>query len=422
MNDFNRKIFETAYHLWESRADQYRTRLRLKRYTYGDQWSDTVSDCDGIRMPERDAITRTGKRPISNNLIRRLVKTIVGRYRDMADKNGWYDSCTDNCDLPEVDCRVFEEFLISGISIQRIADDDPMTGRVPRVTNVDLEHFLCNDFRDPCAGDVDIVGMLHDMSPAEVYLRFGGKDGLTDSRIQSIIDASDGPRATCRGVSTEFFTARPGRVRIVEVWSRQFDNLGRLSWWARWFDASGNLLKTYISPWKHASHPFVFKFYPLTDGEVHSFVEDIVDQQRYINRLIVIMDQIMATSAKGVLLFPVTQKVKSMSWEEVARRWASPDSVIPVTGYDESLPRQITTTGGDANAFRLLEMELKLFDQTSGVGAALLGQSGAINGVTGIQHYQAQVENATIALADIFGTFRSMIKQRDAKFHSIINH
>lgn len=76
------------------------------------------------------------------------------------------------------------------------------------------------------------------------------------------------------------------------------------TWHCRWFSPMGDLLTEYESPFGHKEHPFVMKFYPLTDGEVHSLVEDVIDQQKYVNRLITLVDHILSASAKGVLLFP----------------------------------------------------------------------------------------------------------------------
>lgn len=74
-------ILTQAYEAWSSASALRSRRLRYKRYTYGDQWSDIVSDSSGKLHVERDLIEQTGNRPIINNLIRQLVKTIVGRFR-----------------------------------------------------------------------------------------------------------------------------------------------------------------------------------------------------------------------------------------------------------------------------------------------------------------------------------------------------
>ena len=138
----------------------------------------------------------------------------------------------------------------------------------------------------------------------------------------------------------------------------------------------------------------------------------IIDQQRSINRLIVLIDKIMATSAKGVLLFPASQMVEGMSWEEVTRRWAQADGVIPISGRGEHLPQQVMTNPGASGAYQFLQLQMKLFDDIAGVGDALLGRSnGSARGADMLDH---QVRNATIALADIFETFSDFALERTA--------
>lgn len=415
MNDIDRRVFETAFSLWASRGKIYDTRRRLKRYTYGDQWADVLYNDRGDSMIESALIRAKGRQPITNNLIRRLIKTIVGRYRDMATRNKWYSVEKDTYEadelLEELDSRLLEEFLISGMAVQRVGADNPFRNGRPLVSNVNPEAFFCNDYRDPRGYDLDVVGMLHDMSPAEVMLRFGGKGRQRRQQLQKWLTVDEDSALAASASSQQFFVAPKGRCRIVEVWTREYSDKGAVSWRARWFTAAGILLDTYESA--AGSHPFAIKFYPLTDGEIHSFVEDVVDQQRYINRLIVLIDSILKTSAKGVLLFPETQRV-NMTYDDIAERWANPGSIIPIKGNSTLMPQQLSAVGGDGSAYRLLEMELKLFDQTAGVGTALLGSVNAAGTATGVEHYQAQVENATIALADIFRTFRSLIARRDS--------
>lgn len=419
-NNIDRRVFETAYLQYTRRLPLLATRQRLKRYTYGDQWSDVIRDSNGSLRLESELIRASGRRPITNNLIRRLIKTIVGRYRDMAAQSGVYDNNSAE-ELDELDSRLLEEFLISGMACQRIADDNPLTACSPGVVNISPDALLCNDFRDPRGRDIDMVGMLHDMSPAEARLRFAPNGGDDARRLEHTLAVRDIDAAPSVGGAATFSYPANGRVRVIEVWTREFAENGQLAWRARWYAPSGVMLDTYLSPWRHASHPFVLKFYPLTDGEVHSFVEDVVDQQRYINRLIVLIDRIMATSAKGVLLFPVDQKIKNMSWNDIAGRWAASDGIIPITGRaGAEMPRQVSFSGGDANAHRLLELELKLFDEVSGVGSALLGDvNNSDAGVTGANLYNARVQNATIALADIYKTFASLITARTAKLNNL---
>ena len=75
-------------------------------------------------------------------------------------------------------------------------------------------------------------------------------------------------------------------------------------WYFYFLTPFGQILQEGEPPFEHKSHPYVFKIYPFIDGEPHSFVSDVIDQQRYVNRLITLYDSIMRASAKGVLLFP----------------------------------------------------------------------------------------------------------------------
>lgn len=420
MKNINQRVFDTCFELWVSRHKMLNLRERLKRYTYGDQWGDSILTPEGETISESEWIMRTGRRPLTNNLIRRLVKTIVGRYRDMAVRNSWYDpesaAGASGLLLEELDSRLLEEFVISGMAVQRVADDNPLNGLSADVTNVNPALFFCNDYRDPRGRDIETLGMLHDMSPAEAVMRFGkAGNGEFHENLDRLLDGDIGQRVPITSDTATFYTPLRGRIRIIEAWTREYGTSKGIEWRVRWFTPEGTMLASYTSPWGHRSHPFVVKHYPLTDGEVHSFVEDIVDQQKYINRIIVLIDRILATSSKGVLLFPTHQKPANQSWDQIAEQWGRPDGIIPITGKDEIVPRQIGGTTADASAYRLLEMELKLFDQTAGVGSALLGVSGANIGATGVDHYQAQVENATIALADIYRTFRSLIETRNRK-------
>ncbi len=58
-------------------------------------------------------------------------------------------------------------------------------------------------------------------------------------------------------------------------------------------------------------------------------------------------------------------------------------------------------------------MQLKLFEDISGVGDALLGRTHGT--ARGVEMFDTQVRNATIALADIFDTFTSFTQTRNEK-------
>lgn len=422
--DTDTAVLQAAYEAWSAASERRSQRARNKRYTYGDQWADIITDSDGRRCREGDLIRRGGREPISNNLIRRIVKTLVGRYRSMSRENGRYNeergSLASLNDLAELDSRLLEEFLISGCAVQRVAPDVRPAGSGIWVENVSPASFFTGPFRDPRGIDADMVGMLHEMSRSELLARFGGGDRTRMDRLEALYSLDGSlPPGGITGADSDFYTPRaPGRCRVIEVWTLEgtFPDKGRpyFEWRCRWLTPGGDLLAGYTSPWAHRSHPFVFKLYPYTDGEVHPFVEDVIDQQRYINRLVMTIDRMMGASAKGVLLFPTSQKPSGFSWDEILRRWSAADGVIPVTGRSSVMPQQIQGNGADAGAYRLLELQMKLFEEISGVSDVLLGRN-VPGGNGGSALYESQVTNSTMALADIFDTFESLTRKRDAK-------
>ena len=425
-------VLESAYRAW-SAASAFRVRReRYKNYTYGDQWCDMVTDRKGRRMREDRLLFESGGRPLTHNLIRQLVKTVVGRDRTQMAESGFYTSggiadIARRNSLAELDSRMLEEFLISGCAIQRITDERRWEGCGVWVDNIDPRRFFVNSFHDPRGWDIDLIGMLHDMNLPEVVNRFAGGSMKRAAELRRIYGSAEssgafsGSELGSPECSMEFFCAsEPGRCRVIEVWTldcreKSGDDSPALdfAWHCRYLAPDGTLLAEYDSPYAHRMHPFVVKFYPLTDGEVHPFVEDVIDQQRHINRLIVMIDKMMTTAAKGVLLFPIDQLAEGISWERVTDVWAHSDGVIPITGRGHHLPQQVVTNTANSGAYRLLEMQMKLFDDISGVGDALLGRRAV--GVNGAEMLESQVHNATIALSDIFESFTAFTTARNEK-------
>lgn len=449
-----REVLEAAHKAWLKLADLRRRRERYKSFTYGRQWDDMTRDSDGRSISEEELASLSGRTPLTNNLIRQMVKCVIGRYRDQRiQRAGNADSAVKKVykvnQLNELDCRALEEFLISGCAIQRVVSEHRPMGRGVWVDNVNPRRFFVNSITDIRGWDTELIGMLHDMSLAEVVMRFSHGGPAKADRLRAIY------RDICSSEMTDsFFTAASGRCRVVEVWTLEgcetvechdpetgtmtllateaADGLKRenrrrkatgrpplkwrkatdIQWHCRYISPRGDLLHERHSHLPSGQHPFIVRLYPLVDGEVHSFVEDIIDQQKYVNRLITLIDHVMSTSAKGALLFPYRQKIDNMSWEDVGRQWSACDGIIP---YDprsgEPAPQQLVSRSGDIGAYELLDLEMKLFRDISGVSEALSGHG--TSGAKGNSMYENQVHNATVALADLLETFGGFIEWRD---------
>ena len=175
----NLQILLDAYHAWMCCASLRESRARNKRFTYGDQWSDMFTDRDGDTMTDRERVVRNGTQPLTNNLLRQLVRTVVGRYRAQvidaavpADKQ--LAQAAENLQLDELDSRALEEFLISGCAVQRVEKRTILGEKQLCVDNVNLNQFFIDSVLDPRGKECHLLGQLHDLTMAELLQRVAG--------------------------------------------------------------------------------------------------------------------------------------------------------------------------------------------------------------------------------------------------------
>lgn len=418
--------FEKAREAWLNADSLRATRSKIKKFTYGRQWEAIL----GSLKPEsplsnyEEYCLDNKRRPLTNNLIRSLVKSVVGRFRlnitqEKTDPDSPAGRLRAVNRLDELDARALEEFLISGCAIQRSGLEHRFEGEDLWVDNVNPSRFFCNRFLDPRASDLRLAGQLHDMSLPELCLRFGHGSRRRHREMEQIFSRSQtaaaplGRLAAAPDEVTFHTTADSELCRVVEVWTFEIDRRHGPVWMCRFYSADGQLIDQTVSPFRHRSHPFTISFYPLTDGEVHPFIEDVIDQQRHINLLIASIDQIISHSAKGVLLFPTDALPPGFSINEAARIWGRPGGVIPINPTARRLPEELTSAARSEGASQLLDLELRLFQQISGVSSALQGQAPAA--ATSASLYESQIHNSAVALLDIFETFNSFRACRTAK-------
>lgn len=451
------KLLNEAQSAWLALAPARRRRERLKAFTYGRQWGDSVRTPDGRFISEEQRMAEEGRVPVTNNIIRQTVKSIIGRYRHMLtpQEAEGADTLRQALDSPltETDARALEEFLISGMAIQRV---EP--GAEPR--NVSPMRFFHQRFERPDGSDCRLLGMLHDLGEAELLERFADGDPRTARSLRGMLRrgsecASAGLFGL--GLKGESFAApaREGTFRIIEVWkltTRQalevedpgapgmpraepLEALGRIEgenmrraergleplfvrhhatelWQRAWLTPAGEALEVRDMP-PGTTPPFVLCFYPMIDGEVHSLVEDVVHQQKYVNRLISLLDHIISSSAKGVLLYPADQLPEGFTWRDIRRIWANPNGILPYKRTKSGLsPEQVNSQGqGSAAASDMLRVQLQLFDQISGATGAVRGASQTAGGEGMLR---AETQNALVSMLDILACFRAFTLRRDA--------
>ena len=380
-----------------------------------------------------------------------------------------------------INARCMEEFLISGFVVQRKWYGwrenklDCWTDYVQP-----NNFFIDNNMRDFRGWDCSCVGEIHDISFNDLCTRFAHSPADYNKLAEKYKFAQE--RSYLLTPYNEFGYPADGyddfliprdntRCRVIEVWKKESkpryrchdvnngdvfkvdiedfeelvwaENQKRLAeateigmpqeevplikyewfmdsyWYYYMLTPFGDILEEGETPYEHKSHPYVFKAYPFIDGEIHSFVSNVIDQQRYTNRLITMYDWIMRASAKGVILFPEECLPKGMSMEDVADEWARFNGVImirqPKTGT--ALPQQIANNCTQIGISELLNMQLKFFEDISGVNGALQGKPG-YSGMSA-SLYNQQAQNATTSLLDLLDTFSEFI--RDGAYKDVKN-
>ena len=180
-------------------------------------------------------------------------------------------------------------------------------------------------------------------------------------------------------------------------------------WYYYYLSPFGDILDEGETPYEHKSHPYVFLAYPFIDGEIHSFVADVIDQQRYVNRLITLYDWCIRATAKGVLLVPKDCLPESVSIEDFAEHWTEVNGVIVYEPSESgAVPQQIVASSVNIGISDLLSMQLKFFEDISGVNGALQGKPGYSG--TSAALYSQQTQNATTSLLDILEVFGEFVR------------
>ena len=178
-------------------------------------------------------------------------------------------------------------------------------------------------------------------------------------------------------------------------------------WYFTYMAPDGTILCQGETPYDYKSHPFTMKLYPYINGEIHPFMANVIDQQRYINRLIIMNDMAIRSSAKGVWLIP-TQVLDGMTPDEFAEQATEYDGMIfytPKATLPNSRPDIITSNAVNLGTNELLQMELNLMREVSNVSGALQGKTPTAG--TSASRYAQESQNASTSLYSILKDMES---------------
>ena len=489
-------ILMMAQRYYDNMAQFRKDRERYKRYTYGDQWSDIVT-VDNKTMTEEQYIMEQGSVPLKNNLIRRLVRNVLGVYRAQTkepvciardrDEQALGETMSTvlqyNMQLNQMDelyAKTMEEFLISGLIVHKKTYGWRNEKRDCWTDVVNPNNFFIdNNMRDFRGWDVSFIGEVHDISFGDLCGEFATSareyrelyDIYNRANVKENVVANyENFGYSKQNITSFLYPTDPSLCRVIEVWKKErreiwrchdpndgslfkvtpkdyntlvvLENEKRMqegaefgipaeeiplikaewaveSYWRYYYlSPFGDILKEGESKYKHKSHPYVFRMYPFIDGEIHPFVGDFIDQQRYTNRLITMYDWIMKSSAKGVLMFPEEMLPEGVDMKDIADQWTRFDGVIMYSAKaGVQMPHQIASNSTNIGISELLNLQLKLFEDISGVNGALQGKPG-YSGMSA-SLYAQQTQNSATSLLDLLESFSMFVI--DAAYKDIKN-
>lgn len=383
--------------------------------------------------------------------------------------------------MQEVYARTMEEFLISGLAVHRKWygwRNNKMECWTDYVQPNNF--FIDNNMRDFRAWDCSLVGEIHDISFEQLLEQFA--ETPDDYKVLSSIYAIAKNNRTFQhgweqfGYSDSKYNAdflipkNETLCRVIEVWRKESkpryrchdynngdvfkidvedynvmvaqENQRRMQqalqqgipqeeipfieatwfmdsyWYFYYLSPFGDILAEGETPYAHKEHPYVVKAYPFIDGEIHSFVSNVIDQQRYTNRLITLYDWIMRASAKGVLLIPEECIPNGVTPEQFAETWTKFNGVVVYKAKPGSAaPQQVSNNSTNIGINELLQLQIKFFEDISGVNGALQGKPGYAGMSAAL--YNQQTQNATTSLLDILDSYQEFVK--DAAYKDVKN-
>ena len=494
-------IIFRASRAWDCLYKFRQERERNKRYMYGDQWGDKVEYC-GRQITEEEYIRMQGNIPLKNNLIRRLARTVMGVYRNQnktpvciardREEQRLGETMTSMLEYnskinekKELDARMFEEFLISGLAIQK--ESYGLRGKRQDCWTDNINpnfFFMDGTMNDVRMNDVTIIGELHDISFGQLASTFAHSNADIQ-RLQEIYknarnrEMLEGYLDTFRRNTADLVSfLAPYNLslcRVIEIWTKEqrkalwchdyltgdayidsyaslndiekenrsrmednrmkdmqgnylLDESGEIRlqmpvdqvplieyeyiienyWYYRFMSPFGDVIEEGESPYQHGEHPYTVRAYPFIDGEIHPFVSDVIDQQRYINHYIILNDFIVKSSAMGVLVIDESSIPDDMKLEDIAEEWTRFDGVIKLKLKDGAKPpAQLANQNKVAGLQDMITLQMQLMDDISGVHGALQGKTAA-SGTSGLL-YQTQANNASTSIIDLLEFYSGFI-------------
>lgn len=382
----------------------------------------------------------------------------------------------------ELDVRNFEEFILSGMAIGKTVWRYIPKKNRKDIYNENINPntiFFNSDVTDIRLNDLTLIGQIVDVPLDELVAVFA-KNPKDEEKIRSWYGHYQSDLIDNAGLSANrlelmdfFIPYDTNKCRAFEIWEKKYDwrlyvhdpmdgtyqvvkkdmrpMLAQINAERKQFMAANGVMEEdfedylldvedkmepywnqkFLTPYgqtlyegettyAHEEHPYSIVLYPLIDGEVWGLLEDVIDQQRYVNRLISLLDFIMGAAAKGVLLVPEDAIHPEFDLNDIAKEWSKFNGVIKIKSLKQgaTMPQQISANLTNIGAHEMIGIQMKLMQEIFGVSPAIQGHNAKSGTPSSL--YAQEAQNATINSKDIMDFYAWYIEQRDYKVMKLI--
>lgn len=383
--------------------------------------------------------------------------------------------------IQKIDINVVEELCLTGIACAKVrygywSTKNRTDGKIDLVNINRL--FFNADIEDPRLTDIRRIGELHDYTFDDLVRNFATcrEDVQALREIYGICHDHTKLENLYENHASRLqnlnflYTNDLGKYRVIEVWERlgrwvlyihdyadgteeiyteltmqevEAINASRIEqgmaagiapdtvkliyareqyeyyWRVKYLTPNGYCIKETESPYAHEEHPYVLAAMPVIDGRFKAVLSDVIDIQRYINRLLTLLDFIIGASAKGLLMVPQECIPDDMDIQDFAREYVKTNGVILIKkGAYDKLPKQISMNGTNIGAWEMFAQEMNIMQQISGLNGAVQGQVPRANTPSSL--YAQQAQNSMMNFVVLFENYNMFCEERDEKLLKVL--
>lgn len=181
-------------------------------------------------------------------------------------------------------------------------------------------------------------------------------------------------------------------------------------WYYRFLTPQGYVILEGESNLPDKGQPYTILAVPFTNGRVNSYINDAIDQNKAINRILTLDDWIRRTGVKGVTYVPRNIIPEDMDYKTFAEQWTSIDGIVyfkPNANGD--MPKTFYGNVGTLNTAELVRMMNDLMESSVSVSGAIQGKTPYAG--TSAAMYAQQTQNSHTPIALFMEKFSMFVKQ-----------